>query len=82
LLREFVQGNKNSYDSYELNLVLRDGRRLNVIDHGTLHAIREDARILADYLGVSIWDAIDLRLPEHLQTLDPKLDLLRTNLFR
>ena len=82
LLREFVQGNKNSYDSYELNLVLRDGRRLNVIDHGTLHAIRKDALILADYLGVSIWDAIDLRLPEHHQPLDPKMDLLRMNLFR
>ena len=82
LLREFVRGNKNSYDSYELNLVCRDGRRLNVTDHGTLHAIREDARILADYLGVPIWDAIDLRLPEHLQRLDPKLDLLRMNLFR
>lgn len=81
LLREFVRGNKNSYDSYELNLVCRDGRRLNVIDHSTLHAIRKDARILADYLGVPIWDAIDLRLPEHLQTLDPKLDLLRRNLF-
>ena len=82
LLREFVRDSESSYDSYELNLVCRDGRRLNVTDHGRLHAIRQDARILADYLGVPIWDAIDFRLPEHLQTLDPKLDLLRMNLFR
>ena len=82
LLREFVRDSENSYDSYELNLVCRDGRRLNVTDHGRLHAIRQDARILADYLGVPIWDAIDIRLPEHLQTLDSKQELLGMNLFR
>ena len=81
LLREFVRGNKNSYDSYELNLVCRDGRRLNVTDHGALHAIRDDARTLAGYLRVPIWDAIDLRLPEHLQKLDAKHELLRMNLL-
>ena len=81
LLREFVQGNKNSYDSYEINLVCNDGRRLNVTDHGTLHAIREDAHALGDFLGVPIWDAIDFRLPEHLQTQNPKLENLRMNLF-
>ena len=81
LLREFVRGNKKSYDSYEINLVCSDGRRLNVTDHGTLHAIREDAGALADFLGVPIWDAIDLRLPEHLQTHNPKLEILRMNLF-
>ena len=81
LLREFVRGNKNSYDSYEINLVCNDGRRLNVTDHGTLHAIREDAHALGDFLGVPIWDAIDFRLPEHLQTQNPKLENLRMNLF-
>ena len=81
LLREFVQGNNKSYDSYEINLVCSDGRRLNVTDHGTLHAIREDAHALADFLGVPIWDAIDFRLPEHLQDHNPKLEILRMNLF-
>ena len=81
LLREFVRGNNKSYDSYEINLVCRDGRRLNVTDHGTLHAIREDADALADFLGVPIWDAIDLRLPDHLQNHDPKLEILKMNLF-
>ena len=82
LLREFVRGHKNSYDSFELNLVCRDGRRLNVTDHGSLHAIRDDARTLAAYLEVPIWDAIDLRLPEHLQTPNAKQQLLGMNLFR
>ena len=81
LLREFVRGNKQSYDSYEINLVCCDGRRLSVTDHGTLHAIREDACMLADFLGVPVWDAIDFRLPEHLQAQNPKLELLRMNLF-
>lgn len=81
LVREFVRGNKRSYYSYELNLVCADGRRLNVTDHGTLHAIRTDAYALADFLGVPIWDAIDFRLPEHLQTHNPKLEILRMNLF-
>ena len=81
LLREFVRGNKKSYNSYEINLVCGDGRRLNVTDHGTLYAIREDAYALADFLGVPIWDAIDFRLPEHLQTHNPKLEILRMNLF-
>jgi len=43
--------------SYEINLVLKDGERINVVDHGKRGRIREDARILAGFLGVPIWDA-------------------------
>ncbi len=40
LISEYVSGNKNSYYSYELNLVLADGNRINVVDHGNLeHAL-------------------------------------------
>lgn len=82
LLRETVRGNDSNYHSYELNLVLRDGSRSNVTDHGALSAIRRDASALADYLQIPVWDAIDYRLPEHLRNggADPKLDLLRNNL--
>lgn len=45
------------YHSYELNLVLRDGRRLNVVDHGDGPRLRADARQLAAFLGVRLWDA-------------------------
>lgn len=48
---------KSSYLSYELNLVLIDGSRLNVIDHGDHPGIRADARKLADFLGKPLWDA-------------------------
>ena len=57
LLPEFVHGNKSSYYSYELNLVLGDGRRVNVTDHGSLRTLRDDARTLARFLGVPVWDA-------------------------
>lgn len=80
LLRERVRSSEDSYFSYELNLVFRDGHRRNVTDHGALRAIRDDAQMLADYLQVPLWDAIDFRLPDHLQKPNLKLDLLRNNL--
>ena len=63
LIRETVQGDKSAYYSYELNLVSRDGSRLNVTDHGSLRLIREDAGELARYLNRPVWDAIDYRIP-------------------
>jgi len=58
LLTEYVSGNKNSYYSYELNLVLDDGSRINVVDHGNLARLRSDAQSLAQFLGKPVWDAI------------------------
>lgn len=58
LLSERVSGNKNTYTSYELNLVLSDGSRINVVDHGRLEQLRADARTLGDFLDKPIWDAI------------------------
>jgi hypothetical protein len=56
LISEYISG-KNSYYSYELNLVLADGKRITVIDHGNLARIREDAGTLAMFLGKPLWDA-------------------------
>jgi len=58
LVSEYCRGNKSSYYSYELNLVLKDGKRVNVVDHGNRDKIREDARVLAAFLGKPLWDAI------------------------
>ena len=80
LLREYVSGNKNSYYSYELNLVCINGERINIVDHGALHAIREDASILADYLSVPVWDAIEFRIPDSDFDQDLKTEVLRNNL--
>jgi len=57
VISEYVRGDKKSYYSYELNLVLKDGSRLNVIDHGDIYKIREDANILSQFLGKPVWDA-------------------------
>ena len=75
-----MSGNKNSYYSYELNLVCINGERINIVDHGALHAIREDASILADYLSVPVWDAIDFRIPDSGSDQDLKTEVLRNNL--
>ena len=46
-----------TYHSYELNLVLEDGKRINVVDHGDQDSLREDAGTLSAFLGKPIWDA-------------------------
>lgn len=58
LISEYCRGNKSSYYSYELNLVLEDGKRVVVVDHGSKKGIREDAGTLSDFLGKPVWDAI------------------------
>lgn len=50
---------RTTYYSYELNLVFRNGGRMNVIDHGNLPLLRRDASTLADFLGKPVWDATD-----------------------
>ncbi|MCA1809838.1 MAG: hypothetical protein ABR497_06755 [Kiritimatiellia bacterium] len=57
LLSKYCRGNKTSYYSYELNLVMRDGSRRNVVDHGNQRRLREDARLLAEFLEKPLWDA-------------------------
>lgn len=57
IISEYVRGNKTSYHSYEINLVLNDGSRINVVDHGNLKQIREDAAKLSQFLRKPIWDA-------------------------
>ncbi len=42
--------------SYELNLVIADGKRLNVLEHGNRERLRQDATTLADFLGIPVWD--------------------------
>jgi hypothetical protein len=58
LLSEYCRGNKSSYYSYEINLVLKDGGRINVVDHGNAAKIRQDAEKIADFIKKPVWDAI------------------------
>ena len=58
LISEHCRGNKSSYYSYELNLILNDGSRMNVIDHGNKKELEEDAMTLSAFLDKPVWDAI------------------------
>lgn len=50
-------GGSSSYNSYEINLVLKNGARLNVMDHGNKTDIEDNAKEIAVFLGVPIWRA-------------------------
>ena len=57
VISEYCRGNKSSFYSYELNLVLNSGRRINVVDHGNVEKLKGDARTLAAFLNKPVWDA-------------------------
>lgn len=42
---------------YEVNLVLKDGRRINLLDHSDHTEIQSQARDIAALLNVPVWDA-------------------------
>jgi hypothetical protein len=47
-----------SYRSHELNLVLKDGTRINVVDHGVKKNIYEYTCRLSQFLEIPVWDAL------------------------
>jgi len=60
IIAEYCSGsgkNSSSYYSYELNIVLEDASRINVVDHGDIKSLKQDAAKLAEFLGVPLWDA-------------------------
>lgn len=60
LIQEYVPGSQepgesySAYYSYEINLVLNSGDRLNVIDHGAKSAALQQANRLANFLNVPL----------------------------
>lgn len=64
IVPERISSKNGSYTSWELNLILADASRRNVTDHGSETALFEDARTLAAFLSVPIWNQRDgFRLP-------------------
>lgn len=58
LLTERVDGDESAdYDSHELNLVLSDGTRVNVVDHAGRQVLRDDLMRLRTLIGCRAWDA-------------------------
>ena len=58
LISEYCSGEKSSFYSYEINLVLHNGERINVVDHGKKSQILLDSELLAEFLQVTVWDAM------------------------
>ena len=54
LLEERVEGDDLSFSSFELNLVLRDGSRLNVVDHAKEDQLHGEAKQLARLLDCKV----------------------------
>lgn len=57
IVAEFISGKNSNYYSYELNLVLKNGNRINVIDHNNKGKIDREAKIISEFLNVPVWDA-------------------------
>lgn len=55
LIGEIVKGDKSSYKSYEINLILDNFTRILVIDHGNGEGIVQDAKAISHFLNVPIW---------------------------
>lgn len=49
-----VSGRPEKYEAYELNLVLADHSRFNLVDHRDRSPIEQDARLLAEVLNVPV----------------------------
>ena len=58
LISKHYQIQESIYLCYELNLVLEDSKRINVLNHGNQDKLREDADTLAAFLDKPVWDAI------------------------
>ncbi|MBQ9366237.1 MAG: DUF3592 domain-containing protein [Victivallales bacterium] len=48
------KGRRQNYTCYELNAVLQNDERHNILNHGNLKKMREDAHLLADILNLQI----------------------------
>jgi hypothetical protein len=45
------------FNSFELNLVLSDGSRVNCVDHAGKQLLRDDLYRLSALIGCKAWDA-------------------------
>ena len=56
IITERCHEKNNSYDSYELNIVLKDGSRYNILDHGARKLFMADAKLLSQRLAIPLID--------------------------
>jgi len=51
------KGELKKIKTYELNLVLNDGKRVNVLAHGGFQEIKEDSDKISGFIDKPLWDA-------------------------
>ena len=56
-IRNRSKSRTRSFTSYELNLVLHDGKRLNVMDHGNREKFDQDTEQISQFLNLPVWHA-------------------------
>ncbi|MBI57455.1 MAG: hypothetical protein CMN81_09730 [Spongiibacter sp.] len=54
--RKTVATSHTGWCSYQLNLVLKDGSRIRLLDHGNEKQLRHDASLIARTLRIEIWE--------------------------
>lgn len=57
-----VSGENSADCSYEINLALKNGSRINVVVHGNKKKVQEYAKALAEFLGKPLWDASEMNI--------------------
>ena len=58
ILAKYCRGKHKSIKGYELNLVLSNAERIQIVSHTNLVALRDDAAMLAEFLAISLWDVV------------------------
>lgn len=56
LLSSLKRSSKSSYMTYEVNLVLKNKERVNVVTHPKVEAAKRNADELSSFLSVPVWD--------------------------
>ena len=46
-----------AYNNYQINLVNKDSKRLNIVYYSQKKKAKKDAKILKDFLGTRLWDS-------------------------
>lgn len=60
IISERLHSKNTSYTSYELNMILKNSSRVNIIDHWNLEEIRKNASELANKLWVKVYDITEI----------------------
>jgi len=58
IIHKTVSAERGTVTMFELNILLKNKERLNVIDQGNFKVLSEDAQQLSRFLGVPLWNAV------------------------